>query len=162
MVILLLDFPSPKGAALHSGATLLALFVARRCSTARSGNTSAPFRRPRVQHGTLGKHFSAFSSPESAARHTWATLSSVFVARECSTACSGNTSAPFRRPRVQGRMTQGSRGLFGNEIHTFRRPRVQHGMLGRHFRAFSSPESAARYARATLQLLSVAQGCKAE
>ena len=31
------------------------------------GNTSAPFRRPKVQRGTLGQHFRAFPSPGSTA-----------------------------------------------------------------------------------------------
>ena len=59
----MLDFPSPKGATLHSGATLLALFVARECQAARLGDTSAPFCYPRVQHDTLGRHFRTFRYP---------------------------------------------------------------------------------------------------
>ena len=42
---------SPKGAARHAWATLSYIFVAQECSTARLGDTSARFRRPKV----LGK-----------------------------------------------------------------------------------------------------------
>ena len=66
-------------------------------------DTFALFRRPRVQHGSLGQHFRTFSSPEGAARHAWATLSYIFVARGCSTARLGDTSARFRRPKVLGK-----------------------------------------------------------
>ena len=92
-----------------------------------SGNILTQYRRPRVQHGTLGQHFRAFplpkgagqnevwmketlrqrkphlSSPKSAARLPWATLSYIFVARGCSTARLGDTSARFRRPKVLGK-----------------------------------------------------------
>ena len=131
---------SPKSAARLSWATLSYFIVAQGCSTALLGNTFALFRRPRVQHGTLGRHFRTSSSPEgagqnevwmketlrqrkphlsspkSAARHAWATLSYIFVARGCSTALLGNTFVHLRRPRVQ------------------------HGTLERHLRAFPPPE----------------------
>ena len=137
---------SPKSAARHAWATLSCFIVAQGCSTALLGNTFVHLRRPRVQHGTLGQHFRTssspkgagqndvwmketlrrrkphLSSPKSAARHAWATLSYIFVARGCSTARLGNTFALFRRPRVQ------------------------HGTLGRHFRTSSSPKGAARHA----------------
>ena len=44
-------FSSPEGAARHAWATLSYIFVAQECSTARLGDTSARFRRPKV----LGK-----------------------------------------------------------------------------------------------------------
>ena len=94
---------SPKSAARHAWATLSYIFVARGCSTARLGNTFALFRRPRVQRGTLGQHFRTSSSPEGAARLSWATLSYIFVARGCSTARLSDTSARFRRPKVLGK-----------------------------------------------------------
>ena len=128
-------FSSPEGAARHAWATLSHFFVARGCSTALLGNTFALFRRPRVQHGSLGQHFRTLSSPEGAARHAWATLSYIFVARGCSTALLGDTFVHLRRPRVQ------------------------HGTLGQHFRTFSSPEGAARHAWATLSYIFVARGC---
>ena len=131
------SFSSPEGAARLSWATLSHFFIARGCSTALLGNTFALFHRPRVQHGTLGQHFRTSSSPEGAARHAWATLSYIFVARGCSTARLGNTFALFRRTRVQ------------------------HGTLGRHFRTSSSPEGAARHAWATLSYIFVARGCSA-
>ena len=165
---------------MDSSATKPTLFVARGCSAARLSDTSALLRRPRVRHDTFRRHFSPFSlpkgarqndvrmngtprqrnphfsSPESKVRHAWVTLPSIFVARECSTTLSGNTSAPFRRPRVQYdtfrrhfspfSLPKGARqndvrmkGLFGNETHTFRRPRVKYGTFRRHFRPFLLP-----------------------
>ncbi len=129
---------SPESEARHAWVTLPSIFVARECSTARLGDTSEHFRRPRVQHDTLGQHCRAFSSPESAARHAWATLSRIFVARGCSTTRLGDTSEHFRHPRVQ------------------------HDTLGQHCRAFSSPESKVRHAWVTLLSIIDAQRCKAE
>ena len=117
----------------NPSATKTTLIVAQECSTALLGNAFVLYRRPRVQHGTLGRHFRTFSSPEGAARHAWATLSHFFVARGCSTALLGNTFALFRRPRVQ------------------------HGTLERHFRTSSSPEGAARHAWATPPRVSAAR-----
>ena len=107
---------SPEGAARLPWATLSYIFVARGCSTALLGNTFVHLRRPRVQHGSLGQHFHTSSLPEGAARLPWATLSYFIVARGCSTARLSDTSARFRRPRVQ------------------------HGTLERHLRAFPPPE----------------------
>ena len=107
---------SSKGAARLSWATLSYIFVAQGCSTARLSDTFVHLRRPRVQHGSLGQHFRTSSSPEGAARHAWATLSYIFVARGCSTALLGNTFVHLRCPRVQ------------------------HGTLERHLRAFPPPE----------------------
>ena len=167
------------------------------------GNETHTFRRPRVQRGTFRQHFSPFSlpkgarqndvrmngtlrqrnphysSPESTARHAWATPTPIFVARGCSAARLGNTVAHFRCPRVRhdtfrrhfrpfllpvgvGQNDVRMKGLFGNETHTFRRPRVQHDTLGQHCRAFSLPKSAARHVQATLQPIFVAERCKAE
>ena len=117
----------------NPSATKTTLIVAQECSTARLSDTFILFRRPRVQHGTLGRHFRTSSSPEGAARLSWATLSHFFVARGCSTALLGNTFALFRRPRVQ------------------------HGTLERHFRTSSSPKGAARHARATPPRVSAAR-----
>ena len=113
---------SPKGAARLSWATLSYFIVARGCSAALLGDTFVLFRRPRVQHGALERHFRTSSSPEGTARLSWATLSCFIVARGCSTAPLGNTFVLYRRPRVQ------------------------HGSLGQHFRTSSSPEGAARHA----------------
>ena len=60
---------SPEGAARLPWATLSYIFVARGYSTALLGNTFVHLRRPRVQHGTLERHFRTSSSPEGAARH---------------------------------------------------------------------------------------------
>ena len=142
----------------NPSATKTTLIVAQECSAARLGNAFVLYRRPRVQHGTLGQHFRTSSSPKgagqndvwmketlrqrkphlslskSAARLSWATLSYIFVARGC-TARLSDTFALFRRPRVQ------------------------HGTLGRHFRTSSSPEGAARLSWATLSHFFVARGC---
>ena len=117
----------------NPSATKTTLIVAQECSTAPLGNTFVLYRRPRVQRGALGQHFRTSSSPEGAARHAWATLSYIFVARGCSAARLGNTFVHLRRPRVQ------------------------HGTLERHFRTFSSPEGAARHAWATPPRVSAAR-----
>ena len=117
-------FLSLEGAARHAWATLSRIFVARGCSAARLSDTSALLRRPRVRHDTFRRHFRPFSlpvgvgqndvrmngtlrqrnpyfsSPKSKIRYAWVTLPSIFVARECSTTLSGNTSAHFRRSKV--------------------------------------------------------------
>ena len=104
----------------NPSATKTTLIVAQECSTALLGNTFVLYRHPRAQHGSLGQHFRALSSPEGAARLSWATLSYFIVARGCSTVpwatlsyyiaaqgCStarlSDTSARFRRPKVLGK-----------------------------------------------------------
>ena len=87
----------------NPSATKTTLIVARGCSTAHLGNTFVLYRRPRVQHGSLGQRFRTLSSPEGAARLSWATLSYIFVTRGCSTARLSDTSARFRRPKVLGK-----------------------------------------------------------
>ena len=152
----------------NPSATKTTLIVAQECSTAPLGNTFVHLRRPRVQHGSLRQHFRTSSSPEGAARLSWATLSYIFVARGCSTALLGNTFVRLRRPRVQHgslgqhfRTLSSSKGgarrawatlsyifvargcstaLLGNTFVLYRRPRVQHGTLERHLRAFPPPE----------------------
>ena len=158
----------------NPSATKTTLIVARGYSTALLGNTFVLYRRPRVQHGSLGQHFRTSSSPKGAARLSWATLSYIFVARGCSTALLGNAFVLYRCPRVQhgslGQhfrtssspkgtarlswatlscfiVTRGySTALLGNTFVLYRRPRVQHGSLGQHFRTLSLPEGAARHA----------------
>ena len=44
------------------------------------GNETHTFRRPRVQHDTLGQHFRAFSSLKGAARYSSATKPTLSVA----------------------------------------------------------------------------------
>ncbi len=117
----------------NPSATKTTLIVAQECSTARLSDTFVHLRRPRVQHGSLGQHFRTLSSPEGAARLSWATLSYFIVARGCSTALLGNTFVHLRRPRVQ------------------------HGSLGQHFRTSSSPEGAARLSWATPPRVSAAR-----
>ena len=119
----------------NPSATKTTLIVARGYSTALLGNTFVLYRRPRVQHGSLGQHFRTLSSPEGAARLPWATLSYFIVARGCSTARLSDTFVHLRCPRVQ------------------------HGSLGQHFRTLLSPEGAARLPWATLSYFIVARGC---
>ena len=119
----------------NPSATKTTLIVAQECSTALLGNAFVLYRHPRVQHGSLGQRFRALSSPEGAARLSWATLSYFFVARGCSTARLSDTFVHLRRPRVQ------------------------HGSLGQRFRALLSPEGAARLPWATLSYFIVARGC---
>ena len=61
---------SPEGAARLPWATLSYFIVARGCSTAPLGNTFVHLRRPRVQHGTLGRHLRAFPPPEGTGQKT--------------------------------------------------------------------------------------------
>ena len=121
----------------NPSATKTTLIVAQECSTALLGNTFVLYRRPRVQHGTLERHFRTSSLPEGAARLSWATLSCFIVARWCSTARLSDTFVHLRRPRVQ------------------------HGSLGQRFRTLSSPEGAARLSWATLSYIFIARGCSA-
>ena len=67
----------------NPSATKTILIVAQECSTALLGNTFVLYRRPRVQHGSLGQHFRTLSSPEGAARHAWATLPHLSAAQRC-------------------------------------------------------------------------------
>ena len=121
----------------HSPATLPPLSAAQGCRATLSGDTSVPFRRPRVPRDTPRRHFRPFPPPKGAARHSPVTLSSLSVAQGCHATLPGGTSAPFRRPRVP-RDT----------------PR-------RHFRPFPLPNGAARHSPVTLPTLSAAQGCRA-
>ena len=166
------------------------------------GNETHTFRRPRVQYDTFRQHFHPFSlpkgarqndvrirgtlrqrnphysSPESAARHAWATPTPIFVARGCSAARLGNTVAHFRCPRVRhdtfrrhfrpfllpvgvGQNDVRMKGtLRQRNPYTFRRPRVQYDTFRQHFSPFPSPVSKARYAWVTLPRLFVAQRCR--
>ena len=55
--------PSPNGTAPHARGTFLPHSVAQRCISARSGNTSVPFRRPTAPIRTLGRHLRPFRRP---------------------------------------------------------------------------------------------------
>ena len=139
--------------------------VSQRCSSTVRHNGAVPRRITTVlyydviPHTHLRQHFSPISSPESAARHVQATPQRFFVAQECGTTRSGDTSALLRRPRVRhdtfrrhfrpfllpvgvGQNDVRMKGLFGNETHTFRRPRVQYDTFRQHFSPFSLPKGA--------------------
>ena len=74
--------PSPNSTTTHARATLTSNSVAQRCRGARSGNTSAPFRRPTVPRSTLREHFCHYPSPNGALPHARGTLKPVSVAGE--------------------------------------------------------------------------------
>ena len=125
---------SPEGTARLSWATLSYFIVVQGCSTALLGNTFVLYRRPRVQHGSLGQHFRALSSPEGTARLSWATLSCFIVARGCSTARLSDTFVHLRCPSVQ------------------------RGALERHLRAFPPPNNSGTIPTATFCAIFVTQG----
>ena len=123
------------------------------------GNETHTFRRLGVQHGTLEQQFRAFLSLEGAARHAWATLSRIFVARGCSAARLSDTSALLRRPKVR-------HDTFRRHFRPFLLPvgvgqndvRIR-GTLRQRNPYFSSPKSKIRYAWVTLPRIFVARGC---
>ena len=157
------DCPAPEGDARHSQATLRAFPLPK-----GAGQNDVWMKE------TLRQRKPYLSSPEGAARLSWATLSYIFVARGCSTARLSDTFVHLRRPRVQhGSLGQRFRALLspegtarlpwatlsyifvargcstaplGNTFVHRRRPRVQHGSLGQHFRTISPPKGAARHA----------------
>ena len=71
--------------------------------TPTSGNILTQYRHPREQHGTLERHFRSFPSPKGTARHTWATLPSLSVARKHSGRPSCEQNAPFHSQDNLGR-----------------------------------------------------------
>ena len=121
----------------HSPAALPPLSAAQGCRATLSGDTFVPFRCPRVPRDTPQQHFRPFPPPKGATRHSPVTLPTLSAAQGCRATLSGDTSAPFRRPRV---------------------PR---NTLRRHFRPFPPPKGATRHSPATLPPLSAAQGCRA-
>ena len=76
-------FPPPKGAVRHSPVTLSSLSVAQGCRATLSGDTSDPFRRPRVPRDTLRRHFRPFPPPKGATRHSPVTLPPLSAAQGC-------------------------------------------------------------------------------
>ena len=118
----------------NPSATKTTLIVARGCSAALLGDTFVLFRRPRVQHGALERHFRTSSLPEGAARLSWATLSCFIVTRGYSTALLGNTFVHLRCPSVQ------------------------RGALERHLRAFPPPNNSGTIPTATFCAIFVTQG----
>ena len=86
------DCPAPEGDARHSQATLRAFPLPK-----GAGQNDVWMKE------TLRQRKPHLSSPEGAARLTWATLSYFIVAQGCSTARLSDTSARFRRPKVLGK-----------------------------------------------------------
>ena len=98
--------PSPSGAAAHARGTLLPRSVAQRCITARSGNTSVPFRRLTAPRRTPGRHFNPVPSPNSTKTHTWATLTPI---------PSPDGTAPHARGTLQPRSVASEGGERGTD-----------------------------------------------
>ena len=67
----------------HSPATLPPLSVAQGCRATLSGDTSDPFRCPRVPRDTPRRHFRPFPPPKGAARHSPVTLPTLSAAQGC-------------------------------------------------------------------------------
>ena len=82
-------FSSPESAARHAWVNFRAFSLPK---GARQNDV-------RIR-GTLRQRNPYFSSPKSKIRYAWVTLPRLFVARECSTTRSGDTSAHFRCSKV--------------------------------------------------------------
>ena len=124
--------PSPNGTAPHARGTFLPHSVAQRCISARSGNTSVPFRRLTAPRRTLGEHFCPFPSPNSTTTHARATLQPRSVAQQHQYAHLGDTYA-----HSVARWHRTARS--GNTSTRFRSPRVPRRTPGRHFSPVPSP-----------------------
>ena len=130
--------------------------ASQRCSSTARHN-GAVLRCDPTPH--LRQHFNPISSPESATRHAWVTLPSIFVARECSTARLGDTVAHFRRPRVQYDTFRRHfspfslpKGARQNDVRMNGTPRQRNPH-------FPSPECKVRHAWVTLPGIFVAREC---
>ena len=117
------DCPAPEGDARHSQATLRAFPLPK-----GAGQNDVWMKE------TLRRRKPHLSSPKSAARLSWATLSYFIVARGCSTALLGNTFVHLRCPSVQ------------------------RGALERHLRAFPPPNNSGTIPTATFCAIFVTQG----
>ena len=123
---------SPESVAWHPWATERDGSVAGECRVAPLGNGKGRKCHRRVSRGTLGQRKGAEVSPESVARHPWATERDESVAGECRAAPLGNG---------KGRKC---------------RRRVSRGTLGQRKGAEVSPESVAGECRAVTELAEVA------
>ena len=119
----------------HPWATFMPLSVACECRATPLGDVLATIRCLRVPPCALGRHSCPYLSPKSAALRPWATFSPLFVASECGLAPLGDESAPICRLRVEP------------------------CALGRRFRPYLSPQSAALRPWATFSPLFVASEC---
>ena len=128
---------SPESVARHPWATERDESVAGECRVAPLGNGKGRKCRRRVSRGTLGQRKGAEVSPESVARHPWATERDESVTGECRAAPLGNG---------KGRKC---------------RRRVSRGTLGQRKGAEVSPESVAWHPWATERGGSVTGECRA-
>ena len=123
---------SPESVAWHPWAAERDGSVAGECCAAPLGNGKGRKCHRRVSRGTLGRRKGSEVSPESVARHPWATERDGSVAGECRAAPLGNG---------KGRKC---------------RRRVSRGTLGQRKGAEVSPESVAGECRAVTELAEVA------
>ena len=129
---------------LHYRITSLHYTIAlRHCITPLRHNT----RSTRSTAYTLGRRYKPISSPNSSARHPWATLQAKNVPQQNSTAPSGNTSPLFRRRNIRIDPVMNKPGDTFGTAYT----------LGRRFKPTSFHNRAMRHSRATLQPQNVPQ-----
>ena len=128
---------SPESVAWHPWATERGGSAAGECRAAPLGNGKGRKCRRRVLRGTLGRRKGTEVSPESVARHPWATERGGSAAGECCAA-----------PLGSGK---------GRKCHR----RVSRGTLGQRKGAEVSPESVAWHPWATERDGSVAGECRA-
>ena len=127
---------SPESVARHPWAAERVGSVTGECRAAPLGNGKGRKCRRRVSRGTLGRRKGAEVSPESVARHPWATERGGSVTGECRVAPLGNGK--------------------GRKCHR----RVSRGTLGRRKGAEVSPESVARHPWAAERGGSVTGECR--
>ena len=128
---------SPESVAWHPWATERGGSVAGECRAAPLGSGKGRKCHRRVSHGTLGQRKGAEVSPESVARHPWATERGGSAAGECRAA-----------PLGSGK---------GRKCHR----RVSRGTLGQRKGSEVSPESVAWHPWATERDESVTGECRA-
>ena len=110
--------------------------ASRHCITPLRHNT----RSTRSTAYTVGRRYKPISSPNSSARHPWATLQPQNVPQQGCAAPSGNTSPLFRRRNVRIDPVMNMLGDSFGTAYT----------LGRHYSLKVFPNRAARHPRATL------------
>ena len=126
---------------LHYRITSLHYTIAlRHCITPLRHNT----RSTRSTAYTLGRRYKPISSPNSSARHPWATLKPRNVPQQFCAAPSGNTLPLFRRWRVRIEAV-------------LNKPGDSFSTLGKRFKPTSFHNRAMRHSRATLQPQNVPQ-----
>ena len=145
---------SPESVARHPWAAERGGSVAGECRVAPLGSGKGRKCHRRVSRGTLGRRKGAEVSPESVARHPWATERGGSVTGECRAAPLGNGKGRKCHRRV-------SRGTLGQRKGSKCCRRVSRGTLGQRKGSEVSPESVAWHPWATERDGSVAGECRA-